>query len=60
MRSEEEIEEFIEQIKESLRDHHLYLNTPLVTQYIVSVYETTIRVLEWVLNEPHSSGETTK
>lgn len=51
MKTEEEIQEYIDQIKENLHDHHIYLNTPLVTRYIISTYETIIRVLEWVLGE---------
>ena len=51
MKTEEEIRIAIEQFKDNLTDHHIYLNTPIVRHTLESIYETAINILEWVLDE---------
>lgn len=48
---EDQIRAAIDQFKDNLQDHHLYLNPPITRHTLESIYETAIKILDWVLDE---------
>lgn len=52
MKTENDIRTMIEAIEDLAQDHHLLLNPPLMRDAILSHYDSSLRLLRWVLDEP--------
>lgn len=51
MRTEEEIRDLIEQLEDSLHDHHLFLNEQYVIDGVLHFTDFMIKILKWVVND---------
>lgn len=51
MKTEEQLMNAIENLKEAMRDHHILLLEPYETEAILKTYGHVIKILEWVLSD---------